>query len=130
MPFRRIFHLISMKCTSLFLLINFGLQSVLSDIRLAKKFFFLRLFVWNILFNPLPWILMCVFEVYKKRSHFQINFVHLYLCIGELRPLILRDFKEKCFWLLLFYCCGVCFLLIFFFCFWLAVLILFIPCVF
>jgi hypothetical protein len=81
---------------------DFGLEVILSDIRMATPACFFVPFAWKIVFQPftlrsclsfsLRWV---SFKQQKVRSCLSSQSVSLCLFIGELSPLILRDIKEK-----------------------------------
>jgi hypothetical protein len=82
------------EVSSLFPLINFGLKSILVDIRMTTCF--LVPFAWKIFFPVLYSKAMAIFDVemcfcmeLKDGSGFGIYSVTLCLCIGKLNLLIL-----------------------------------------
>ena len=58
-----VFPLISMKCPSLSLLVNFGLKSILLDIRMTTAHLFLRSIYLENLFPTLYGEVMTIFDV-------------------------------------------------------------------
>jgi hypothetical protein len=94
-----IFPLMSMKCPSMSLLISFGLNSILLDIRVATPACFLGTFALKIFFQVftlrkyLPLTLRCVCGVQQNYGeYFCIHSVSLFFfLIEELNPLILTD---------------------------------------
>jgi hypothetical protein len=98
----KILTLMSMKCPSLSFLITLGWKSISFDIRMLTPACFFRPFAWKVVFQPFT-MRYCLSFSLRWVSCKQQNFgsclcsqsVSLCLFIGELNPLVLRDFKEK-----------------------------------
>ena len=81
---------------------NIGLEVYVFDIRMATPACFFRLFAWKIVFHPftLRHCLSCSLRWVSCKQQNVVSClcsqsVSLCLFIGELRPLILRNIKEK-----------------------------------
>ena len=83
------------------LLIDFSLESILLDIRMATPSCFLGPFDWKIFSQPftlslcLSLKLRCVSCMQQDGFCFCIHRVSVCLFIGELSPLILRDINDQ-----------------------------------
>lgn len=102
----------SIQCSSLYPLINFGLKSILSNIKMATRACFLGLFALNNFFHPftLRWcsllVVKCVSWMQQKdRSYFLIKSISLCLFIGEIETINIELLMSTACWFLLLCCC-------------------------
>lgn len=87
----------NIKCPFPSVLVNFGLKSILLDIKIANPAF-LGSFYWKTFFHYLYSKAMPVFGVEECFFHAEVGWIHsvsLCLFVGKLRSLILRDSNEK-----------------------------------
>lgn len=102
----------SRQCSSLYLLINFGLKSILLDIKMVTQACFLGPFPWNIIFPfflILSWCLSLMLGVFlwfsSRMDHVfpSILFVSVFL-LGNWDHWRWEISISSAYWFLLFYC--------------------------
>lgn len=103
-----VFPFMSVKCLFPCVLITFAWNSILLHIRMVTPTYFLSLFAWKTLFNPLFWgsvylfclglCLSCMQQNDDDGSCSCVHSVRLCIFIGELSPSMLRGINHQ--WLL------------------------------